>query len=123
MHLYGIDHIQLAMPTGQADRATAFYEGALGIPRTPKPAHLEKRGGCWFENGAVKIHLGVDPQFRPATKAHPALLIDSLKQLIVALDNAGIPWHKDAPLDGYDRIYLADPFGNRIEVMERLPAA
>ena len=67
MSVYGIDHIQLAMPKGEEERATAFYEGVLGIRRVPKPAHLERRGGCWFEAGPVKIHLGVDPEFRPAT--------------------------------------------------------
>src|SRR5690554_4624320 len=70
----GIDHVQLAMPAGREPEAMAFYEGVLGIPNVPKPEHLAVRGGCWFESGALKVHLGVEADFVPARKAHPALL-------------------------------------------------
>src|SRR5205807_1290168 len=76
-----IDHVQLAMPSGGEEAATRFYEGLLGIPRVPKPPHLEARGGCWFERGHLKVHLGVDRDFRPATKAHPAFVVDDLVSL------------------------------------------
>jgi catechol 2,3-dioxygenase-like lactoylglutathione lyase family enzyme len=118
MSVRGIDHVQLAMPAGGEDRATAFYDALLGIPRVAKPAHLEARGGCWFEDGNVRIHLGVDSDFRPATKAHPALLVDGLAELVSRLAVAGIAAITDQPLDGYERVYVDDPFGNRIELME-----
>ncbi len=85
-----IDHVQLAMPAGGEDRAIAFYEALLGIPHMAKPAHLASRGGCWFESDAVKIHLGVDADFRPARKAHPALLVDGLDALVSQLMTAGV---------------------------------
>src|ERR1700747_2099775 len=81
MSVIGIDHVQLAMPAGQEERARAFYRDVLGVPETPKPADLAKRGGCWFESSHVRIHLGVDQDFRPATKAHPGLLVGDLQQL------------------------------------------
>jgi hypothetical protein len=84
-----VDHVQLAMPPGGEDEAAAFYEGVLGIPRVPKPPYLAKRGDCWFESDAVKIHLGVEGDFRPAKKAHPALLVDGLDRLIGELELAG----------------------------------
>ena len=71
MTIVGIDHIQLAMPAGREDEARAFYARLLGIPEIAKPPELAKRGGAWFESGAVKVHLGVEPDFRPARKAHP----------------------------------------------------
>ncbi len=106
------------MPAGREDDAVAFYEGLLGIPRTPKPPHLAARGGCWFEHDDLKIHLGVESDFRPARKAHPALLVDGLPALVDRLRAAGVPLRDDEPLDGYDRVYADDPFGNRIELLE-----
>lgn len=115
-----IDHVQLAMPSGREDEARGFYSGLLGITEQPKPEHLAKRGGCWFENGDLKIHLGVDADFRPARKAHPALLVDDLPALIARLQAAEVPVRDDQLLEGYRRVYVDDPFGNRIELMEPL---
>ena len=116
-----IDHVQLAMPAGGERQAAQFYQGLLGLTEIPKPPHLAKRGGCWFEADGVKVHLGVEADFRPATKAHPALLVDGLAGLVERLQTAGVPVRDDEPLEGYDRVYVDDPFGNRIELME--PAA
>ena len=105
---------------GEATKAVAFYEGVLGIPHVPKPPHLAARGGRWFERGDLKVHLGVDPDFRPATKAHPALLVDDVRAIAAAVTAAGLRVVDDEPLEGYDRVYVEDPFGNRIELMEPL---
>jgi catechol 2,3-dioxygenase-like lactoylglutathione lyase family enzyme len=113
-----IDHVQLAMPAGREDDARTFYEGVLGIPEQPKPPHLATRGGCWFESETLKIHLGVEADFRPAKKAHPALLVRDLPALVQRLEAAGATVVDDEPLEGYDRVYVSDPFGNRIELME-----
>ena len=116
----GLDHVQLAMPVGGEDVATAFYDGVLGITRVPKPAHLAARGGCWFESGDLKVHLGVDADFRPATKAHPAFIVDDVMALARAIAAAGHEVVDDEPLEGYRRVYVHDPFGNRIELMQLL---
>ena len=120
MCILGLDHVQLAMPAGGEAEAVAFYEGLLGIPQVPKPPHLAARGGCWFERGALKVHLGVDPDFRPATKAHPALLVDDVRALAARLVGAGCRVVDDEPLAGHDRVYVDDPFGNRIELLQPL---
>ncbi len=72
-YLFVLDHVQLAIPASQEDVARAFYIGVLGFQEVPKPALLAGRGGAWFRSGEVNIHLGVDPAFIPAQKAHPAL--------------------------------------------------
>ena len=118
MRLVRLDHVQLAMPAGREAEAVAFYEGILGIPHVAKPAHLAARGGCWFERDDLKVHLGVAEDFRPATKAHPAFIVDDVRALGSALAVAGVRVVADEPLEGYDRIYAEDPFGNRIELME-----
>lgn len=117
MPILSIEHVQLAMPSGREAEARAFYAGLLGIPETPKPPELAKRGGAWFERGSVKIHLGVDADFRPARKAHPALLVRDLRTLVARLRDAKVDVVEDQ-LAGYFRVYVADPFGNRVELME-----
>ncbi|HVX21060.1 MAG TPA: VOC family protein [Acidimicrobiales bacterium] len=114
----GLDHVQLAMPAGEEARAEAFYAGRLGLRRLPKPEPLASRGGCWFSNGAVTIHLGVEDGFRPARKAHPAVLVDGLDDLVAALSAAGLVVRPDTDLPGVRRCYVDDPFGNRIELID-----
>jgi hypothetical protein len=118
MHIARLDHVQLAMPSGGEALARAFYMGVLEIPEIAKPPRLAKRGGCWFERGDLKIHLGVESEFRPARKAHPGLLVVDLSSLITRLKVAGHSVREDEPLDGFYRIYTEDPFGNRIELLE-----
>ena len=115
-----IDHVQLAMPAGGEAIAEAFYQNVLGFTRVPKPAHLERRGGCWFRFDTVQVHLGVDEKFAPALKAHPAFLISSADVLQRRLQAAGVEIVWDTPLEGYRRFYASDPFGNRLEFMERV---
>jgi catechol 2,3-dioxygenase-like lactoylglutathione lyase family enzyme len=112
--IVGIDHVQLAMPSGHEGKAREFYSGVLGIPEVPKPVELAGRGGAWFESGTVKIHLGVDVDFRPAKKAHPGLLVDNLSALVRVLTDAGYPVRLENP----QRAYVDDPFGNRIELVQ-----
>ena len=116
----GFDHVQLAMPRGREADAERFYQDVLGFTRVPKPPVLAARGGCWFEAGPVHLHLGVEDDFTPARKAHPALLVEDLEALTARLGAAGVPVHDDRPLDGYLRGYVHDPFGNRIELMQRV---
>ncbi|MGO4263865.1 hypothetical protein, partial [Lysobacter sp. TAB13] len=106
MTITRLDHVQLAMPPGGESEARAFYEGVLGISEVAKPAHLASRGGCWFEQGALKVHLGVDADFKPARKAHPAFIVSDLAALVTTLKARGYRVAEDQPLDGYDRMYV-----------------
>lgn len=115
-----LHHVQLAMPRGREDEARAFYVGVLGFTEIPKPANLARRGGLWLTSGTADVHLGVEDDFRPAKKAHPALLVDDLAELRRVCEAAGAMLTIDEPLEGYDRAYVADPFGNRIELLQRL---
>jgi catechol 2,3-dioxygenase-like lactoylglutathione lyase family enzyme len=106
------------MPAGGEAAAVDFYEGLLGLAQVPKPDVLAGRGGCWFERGEVRIHLGVEAPFAPARKAHPALIVTGLRALVAELAEAGVTVTEADPLDGVDRVHVADPFGNRIELVE-----
>lgn len=120
MGVIGIDHVQLAMPHGGEDAARRFWVGVMGLAEEPKPAHLATNGGCWFAGGGVHIHCGVERDFAPALRAHPALLVDDLPSLVTRLEQAGVPFAPGKPLAGYRRGDIADPFGNRIELMQRV---
>jgi catechol 2,3-dioxygenase-like lactoylglutathione lyase family enzyme len=112
----GIDHVQLACPPGAEEQARAFYGGQLGLREIEKPEPLRARGGVWFECGAHQLHLGVEEDFRPARKAHPALRVSSVEELRALAARLGdVRWDEDLP--GFQRFYVDDPFGNRIEVM------
>lgn len=119
MGVVGIDHVQLAMPVGGEDTARAFFAGLLGLLEVSKPASMAARGGCWFESGGVKLHLGVEADFHPAKKAHPALLVDDLRALAARLEQAGHPPLWDDEIADTLRCFIADPFGNRIELIQR----
>jgi catechol 2,3-dioxygenase-like lactoylglutathione lyase family enzyme len=118
MPIIAVDHVQLAMPAGGEADARKFYQDVLGIPEVPKPASLAARGGCWFVRGTLKVHLGVELDFQPARKAHPAFLVENLPGLVKRINDAGFAVTADEALEGYNRVYVSDPFGNRIELIE-----
>ncbi|MES1196319.1 MAG: VOC family protein [Steroidobacter sp.] len=117
MRVVAIDHVQLSMPAGEEGRAREFYEDILGLKQIPKPAELAVRGGAWFENDSVKVHLGVEQDFRPARKAHPAFVIEDLRGLIRLLNNKGYAITPAESMGDIERVHVNDPFGNRIELM------
>jgi catechol 2,3-dioxygenase-like lactoylglutathione lyase family enzyme len=114
--IVAIDHVQLAMPPGQEALARKFYGTVLGLPEVPKPPDRARRGGAWFENEHVKIHLGVEADFRPARKAHPGLVVSDLAAVLERVRGAG--GSVEASDDGDDHAYVSDPFGNRLELIQ-----
>jgi catechol 2,3-dioxygenase-like lactoylglutathione lyase family enzyme len=107
------------MPLGREDDARKFYGEILGLPEVGKPEHLRSRGGVWFETDEVRVHLGIENDFQPALKAYPAFLVSNMKELVVRFTEFGYMIVEDQPLEGFNRIYVSDPFGNRIEIMEK----
>jgi catechol 2,3-dioxygenase-like lactoylglutathione lyase family enzyme len=108
-----IDHVQVAAPPGCEEEARAFYGGLLGMREVEKPAALRARGGVWFE----QLHVGVEDDFRPARKAHPAFVVDDLDALAARIGD--VQWDDAVP--GIRRFYARDPFGNRLEFVEEQP--
>jgi catechol 2,3-dioxygenase-like lactoylglutathione lyase family enzyme len=112
-----LDHVQLAMPPGGETDAEAFYAGVLGLERMAKPEPLAARGGCWFVRGATAVHLGVEEDFRPARKAHPAFVVRDLPALEAACAAAGVEVRANPDRAAGLGAYVDDPFGNRIELI------
>jgi catechol 2,3-dioxygenase-like lactoylglutathione lyase family enzyme len=116
--LLGLHHIQLAMPEGEEEAALKFYGAILGMTQVAKPPELAPRGGLWFRDGALEVHLGIEEPFTPARKAHPAFLVRNLATLRERIETAGYRVTDDVPLEGFHRCHVRDPFGNRLELVE-----
>ncbi|MEU6366144.1 VOC family protein [Streptomyces sp. NPDC046931] len=118
--LAAVDHVQLAAPPGSEELLRAYYGDVLGMAEIPKPPVLAGRGGCWFQAGAVQLHLGIEEDFRPARKAHPGLRVTDIEAYAarLAAHGATVTWDGDLP--GHRRFYSEDPVGNRLEFLEPL---
>ena len=110
-----IDHVQLAIPPGGEDRARNFWITLMGLVEVEKPETLALRGGAWFESLGIAVHVGVEKDFRPNQKAHPAFVVADLDALALACVEAGLPVRWDNEIPGVKRFHTDDPFGNRIE--------
>ena len=116
--LVGLHHVQLAMPPGEEEAAVRFYGAILGLTQVAKPPELAPRGGVWFRDGDLEVHLGVEEPFTPASKAHPAFVVRNLETLREKIELAGYRVLDDVALEGYIRCHVRDPFGNRLELIE-----
>jgi catechol 2,3-dioxygenase-like lactoylglutathione lyase family enzyme len=117
VRIVGLDHVQFTLPVGAEEEADRFYIGLLGFEAEEKPPVLAARGGRWYRSGPVRFHLGSDAAFRPATRSHPAFVVDDLGALVSTLgaEGFGVEWDENIP--GVGRCYVLDPFGNRLELV------
>ena len=116
--LIGLHHVQLAMPPGEEEAAVRFYGAILGLTQVAKPPELAPRGGVWFRDEGLEVHLGVEEPFKPAHKAHPAFVVRNLDTLREKIELAGYRVTDDVMLEGFLRCHVRDPFGNRLELIE-----
>jgi hypothetical protein len=114
-----LDHVQLAIPAGSEEVCDRFYVGLLGFTAEEKPPILAARGGRWYRRDEVVIHLGIDPNFSPATKAHPALVVDDYDVVIARLAAASVQIRPDETIPERRRCHVDDPVGNRVELIDK----
>jgi catechol 2,3-dioxygenase-like lactoylglutathione lyase family enzyme len=118
MPILNLDHVQIAIPVGGEARAREFYGGILGLTEVAKPAETAGRNSIWFTSGPVNLHLGIEADFHPAKRAHPALVVDDLDDILAACEGAGLATKPDTSFNNFRRVHIFDPFGNRLELME-----
>ena len=120
MPILSLDHVQVAIPAGGEEAARSFYVGILGFTEQSKPASMAGRNSIWLAAGPVNLHLGIEAEldFRPAKRAHPALTVDNLDDIVADCERAGLATKVDTPVGNFRRTHVFDPFGNRIELME-----
>jgi catechol 2,3-dioxygenase-like lactoylglutathione lyase family enzyme len=119
MPVLDLDHVQVAIPVGGESRARDFYAGILGFTEIEKPASMAGRNSIWFIAGPVNLHLGIEADFHPAKRAHPAFIIDDLDEIVAAGERANLTTQPDTSFNGLRRVHVLDPFGNRLELMQR----
>ena len=119
MAILSLDHVQLAMPAGGEDLARAFFVDLLGMVEDEKPEPLKSRGGVWFRAGGVVVHCGVDEPFVPQKKAHVGFCVENLEILAKCFTKSGFEVLWDESLPDRRRFYVNDPFGNRLEFLQR----
>lgn len=122
MAFIAFDHVQLTMPAGSDAQAIAFFAGVLGLEKIPHPPTLLQNGGAWFRAGTVELHIGIEDDFRPVRKGHPAMVVDDLDEIARRCEDAGYDVSWDTRYPGFRRFYVRDPFGNRIEIMQPVQA-
>ncbi|KIL41516.1 glyoxalase [Gordoniibacillus kamchatkensis] len=115
----GIDHVQLAAPAGSEAEARRFYGELLGLTEVDKPSALRARGGVWFQAGQHQLHIGIQDDHEGAPKAHPAFHVENVLLLKLHLKDHGVQVIDDNSLPDATRFYAVDPFGNRLEFLER----
>lgn len=117
----GVDHVQLAAPKNCEADARKFFGDLLGWKEIPKPEKLRQRGGVWFQCGTHEVHIGVQADFVPATKAHPGFYVENIQEWRAYLTHNEITIIEDEirAEEGISRFYLNDPFGNRLEFLEQ----
>lgn len=123
MTILSLDHVQLAIPEDGEDLARDFYGKLLGLTEVIKPSSIADRRGVWFEDGALKVHLGIDPDFTPAKKAHPGFVVADLEGLVGKLEAQGYSVKAGSDLPGIRRVFSSDPFGNRVEFLQNVNTA
>ena len=119
MAILEIEHVQIAIPIASEQRARAFYCGILGFREIAKPVEMAERKSLWFATGKVKLHLGIEVDFHPAKRAHPAFIVEGLNAILAACEREGVSVKQDTSFEGFRRFHVFDPFGNRLELMER----
>ena len=119
MPILNIDHVQITIPVASEDRARGFYSRILGFTEIEKPPQMAERKSIWFIAGPVNLHLGIEPDFHPAKRAHPAFVVEGLDAILAACARAGLTAKPDTSFNGFRRVHIFDPFGNRLELMER----
>ncbi|MBC7910246.1 MAG: VOC family protein [Pyrinomonadaceae bacterium] len=118
--LIRLHHAQITIPHGAEDECRKFYCDVLGLQEIEKPASLRERGGFWLELGDLQIHVGnEDADVRAATKAHLAYEVDDLASWRDKLQEHDIRILEGIPIPGYERFEFRDPFGNRVEFLQR----
>jgi catechol 2,3-dioxygenase-like lactoylglutathione lyase family enzyme len=120
MRIERINHIQVSVPLGSEDEVRRFYCDVLGLLEVPKPEALKGRGGLWLSVGDQWLHFGMeDVADRAASKRHIAFEVRDLREARLRLEEAGVHVKEGIPIPGYDRFEFRDPFGNRLELMQR----
>ena len=113
-----LDHVQICIPVGKEEEARAFYRDIIGLTEIPKPQPLLANGGLWFAIADIQLHIGVENEINKS-KRHPAFEVERLQDVKQYLQDRGVQIKEDIHIEGCERFSFFDPFGNRVELLEK----
>jgi catechol 2,3-dioxygenase-like lactoylglutathione lyase family enzyme len=122
LNITRLNHVQICVPFGAEERAREFYGGLLGLEELEKPEVLKKNGGLWYKIADIQLHVGVEDMGEAASKRHPAFEVENLGEVRAYFERSGVRVKDEPTVPGFDRLSFYDPFGNRIELLERTDA-
>ena len=121
-----LQHVAVTFPPGKEEAITGFYGVTLALPSAPVPPEVAHLGWIWFatDDRAVELHfIPSDLEPDPARQHHFCLEVDDLAAVRERLERAGATV-QDAGhriLDR-ERLFVRDPVGNLVELIQYLPA-
>ena len=122
--IVGVDHVQITVPKKDEAAAREFYSGLLGLPEIQKPVNRLANGGFWLRLGTAELHVGVEDEVdRAGTKAHVGYRTNNLAYWRKVLTSHGVKIVDSAPFPTGSGFEFRDPFGNRVELFERVDEA
>ena len=113
-----LDHVQICIPEGKENEARDFYTGIIGLTEIPKPKALMQNGGLWYQVADIQLHIGTEKDLNKS-KRHPAFEVEDLKEARKHLEQSGLQIKEEVRIPGQDRFSFTDPFGNRIELLQK----
>ena len=114
-----INHVQICIPSGKEEEARKFYGEILGLEEIEKPEPIKSNGGFWYKIADIQLHIGIE-EIKDKSKRHPAFEVENLIKIKEYLKKNGIQVREDIPVLGFNRFSFFDPFGNRIELLEKI---
>lgn len=113
-----LHHVALFYSAGREADARRFYGELLGLAELERPSTLRDRGGLWFAAGDGHVHLSVDNDLGLHPRRHFGLRVADLAAAVARLQAGGARFEEATPIPGWRRIFVFDPFGNKVELDE-----
>jgi len=114
-----LDHIQICIPTGKEEEAREFYTNIIGFKEIPKPIELIPNGGLWYQVGNIQFHIGTENEINKS-KRHPAFEVVDITAARQHLEKYKVRIKEETQVPGQIRFSFTDPFGNRIELLQKI---
>ncbi len=120
MSFLRIDHVQITVPRAREREARRFYGEVLGLRELQRPTTVPAAGLCFDVGDSTQLHLILmENPFRPPLGDHFALVVDDLEAFKERLAGHSVSYNTSPVQDGHERIFVHDPFGNKMEFISR----
>jgi catechol 2,3-dioxygenase-like lactoylglutathione lyase family enzyme len=110
-----IDHVSVLIT--DVERSRRFYRDLLGLKQINKPRTFDFVV-VWFDLGNQHLHLLLKDRPDTLSPRHFALRVPDAAMARRYFQEHGVATQETTPIPGADRFFIADPDGNRIEIIQ-----